>query len=87
VEVRALAFDVFGTLLNWRSTIASAFRESGLSPDPEELADDWRARAVAATQALNQQQRRGEPSMSFTRSRSVSSWASAASSLKTRAAR
>jgi 2-haloacid dehalogenase len=57
VEVRALTFDVFGTLLDWRSTIASAFRESGLSPDPEELADDWRTRALAATQEINQEQR------------------------------
>ena len=44
MEVRALAFDVFGTLLDWRSTIAEAFRDSGLSGDPEELAVDWRER-------------------------------------------
>jgi 2-haloacid dehalogenase len=55
--VRALAFDVFGTLLDWRSTIASAFRDSGLEADPDELADDWRARALAATQDVNQKQR------------------------------
>jgi len=57
VEVRALTFDVFGTLLDWRPTIASALRESGLSPHPEELADDWRARALAATREVNQKQR------------------------------
>jgi 2-haloacid dehalogenase len=57
VEVRALAFDVFGTLLDWRSTIASAFRESGLEADPGELADDWRARVLAATQDVNQKRR------------------------------
>jgi hypothetical protein len=28
VEVRALTFDVFGTLLDWRSTMARAFGES-----------------------------------------------------------
>ncbi len=55
--VRALAFDVFGTLLDWRSRIASAFRDSGLEVDPDELADDWRARALAATQEVNQKQR------------------------------
>ncbi len=55
--VRALAFDVFGTLLDWRSTIANAFRDSGLEADPDELADDWRARALAATQDVNQKQR------------------------------
>jgi 2-haloacid dehalogenase len=57
MNVRALTFDVFGTLLDWRSTITSAFRESGLEPDPEDLSDDWRARALAATQQVNQRQR------------------------------
>jgi 2-haloacid dehalogenase len=62
VEVRALTFDVFGTLLDWRSTIASAFRERGLEADSEELADEWRARALAATQAVN---REGRPWRTF----------------------
>jgi 2-haloacid dehalogenase len=44
MAVRALAFDVFGTLVDWRSGVAAAFRESGVASDPEELADDWRAR-------------------------------------------
>jgi 2-haloacid dehalogenase len=44
MEVRALAFDVFGTLVDWRSGVAEAFRASGLSSDAEELADAWRAR-------------------------------------------
>jgi 2-haloacid dehalogenase len=44
VAVRALVFDVFGTLVDWRSGVADAFRVSGLSGDPEELADAWRAR-------------------------------------------
>lgn len=57
VEVHALTFDVFGTLFDWRSTITSAFRESGLEADPEELADDWRGRALAATQEVNREQR------------------------------
>ena len=55
--MRALTFDVFGTLLDLRSTIASAFGDSGLEADPGELADDWRARTVAATQDVNQKQR------------------------------
>lgn len=42
--VRALAFDVFGTLVDWRSHVAEAFRAAGVGGDPEELADDWRAR-------------------------------------------
>jgi 2-haloacid dehalogenase len=44
VAVRALVFDVFGTLVDWRSGVAEAFRACGLPGDPEELADAWRAR-------------------------------------------
>jgi 2-haloacid dehalogenase len=44
MAARALVFDVFGTLVDWRSGIAEAFRASGVAGDPEELADAWRAR-------------------------------------------
>ncbi len=44
MAVRALVFDVFGTLVDWRSGVAEAFRASGVSGDPAELADTWRAR-------------------------------------------
>ena len=44
MDVRALAFDVFGTLVDWRSGIASAFRTSGVAGDPQQLADAWRER-------------------------------------------
>jgi 2-haloacid dehalogenase len=44
MAVRALVFDVFGTLVDWRSGVAGAFRASGVSDDPYELADAWRAR-------------------------------------------
>jgi 2-haloacid dehalogenase len=44
VAVRALVFDVFGTLVDWRSGIAEAFRMSDVPGDPHELADAWRAR-------------------------------------------
>jgi 2-haloacid dehalogenase len=44
MKVRALAFAVFGTLVDWRSGIADAFRVSGVPGDPHELADAWRAR-------------------------------------------
>lgn len=44
MAVRALVFDVFGTLVDWRTGIAEAFRASGAGGDPEELADEWRAR-------------------------------------------
>jgi 2-haloacid dehalogenase len=53
VEVRAVAFDVFGTLVDWRSTIAGAFADAGVPGDPGELADDWRARLWPATAAVN----------------------------------
>ena len=39
---RALAFDVFGTLVDWRTGIARAAEELGL--DGESFADAWRAR-------------------------------------------
>jgi 2-haloacid dehalogenase len=44
VPVRALVFDVFGTLVDWRTGIAAAFRRAGVAGDPHELADDWRGR-------------------------------------------
>jgi 2-haloacid dehalogenase len=44
MSVRALVFDVFGTLVDWRTGIAQAFRGSGVPGDPEELADAWRNR-------------------------------------------
>jgi 2-haloacid dehalogenase len=44
MAVRALAFDVFGTLVDWRSGVAEAFRAGGVPGDPEELADAWRGR-------------------------------------------
>jgi 2-haloacid dehalogenase len=57
VVVRALAFDVFGTLVDWRSGIASAFRSSGTPGDPEELADAWRERYVPIMLEVNAGQR------------------------------
>jgi 2-haloacid dehalogenase len=53
VEVTALTFDVFGTLVDWRSGIAEAFRSHGFE-NGDELADDWRARLWPATGAVNQ---------------------------------
>jgi 2-haloacid dehalogenase len=43
MAVRALVFDVFGTLVDWRTGIAEAFRVSEVADNPEELADAWRA--------------------------------------------
>jgi 2-haloacid dehalogenase len=55
--VRALAFDVFGTLVDWRSGITGAFRSSGTPGDPEQLADAWRARYVPIMLEVNAGQR------------------------------
>ncbi len=44
MDIRALVFDVFGTLVDWRSGVAAAWRAEGVAGDPEALADDWRAR-------------------------------------------
>jgi 2-haloacid dehalogenase len=54
VAVRALAFDVFGTLVDWRSGVSDAFQASGLAGDPEELADAWRARCRPILAGLNE---------------------------------
>jgi 2-haloacid dehalogenase len=44
MALRALVFDVFGTLVDWRSGVADAFRSNRVPGDPEELADAWRSR-------------------------------------------
>src|SRR4051812_49747517 len=54
MAVRAVAFDVFGTLVDWRSGVADAFRASGVSGDPYELADAWRARYRPILAEVNQ---------------------------------
>ena len=53
VAVRALVFDVFGTLVDWRSGIAEAFGRSGVPGDPDELADAWRARYIPILEEVN----------------------------------
>ena len=46
-SIRALAFDVFGTVVDWRTSVAREAREigsaKGFSVDWEQFADDWRA--------------------------------------------
>ena len=46
-NVRALVFDVFGTVVDWRSSVArdvaALARRKGLSIDAEKFADAWRA--------------------------------------------
>jgi 2-haloacid dehalogenase len=53
MPVRALVFDVFGTLLDWRSGVAEAFAASGVPGAPFELADAWRARYRPILEEVN----------------------------------
>jgi 2-haloacid dehalogenase len=53
MAVRALVFDVFGTLLDWRSGVAEAFGASAVPGDPYELADAWRARYRPILEEVN----------------------------------
>ena len=59
-EIRALAFDVFGTVVDWRGSIAREARalagEHGLEVDGEAFADAWRAGYAPAMDRV----RRGE---------------------------
>jgi 2-haloacid dehalogenase len=57
LAVRALVFDVFGTLVDWRSGIARAFLASKVPGDPEELADAWRAGFWPLLAAVNADKR------------------------------
>lgn len=47
-EIKALTFDVFGTVVDWRTSVArqvrSLARNKGLEVDAEAFADAWRAR-------------------------------------------
>ncbi len=54
MAVRALVFDVFGTLVDWRSGIAEGFRASAVPGDPYELADAWRARYRPILEEVNE---------------------------------
>jgi len=57
MPVRALVFDVFGTLVDWRSTVAEAFRASGVAGDPGELAIEWRERFWPVIAEVNKGER------------------------------
>jgi len=48
VQVSALLFDVFGTVVDWRSSVAAEVRELGWPVDPAAFADAWRAGYVPA---------------------------------------
>jgi 2-haloacid dehalogenase len=56
LTVRAVLFDVFGTVVDWRSGIAAAVRSladrHGLELDSDAFADSWRARYQPAMQQV-----------------------------------
>ncbi|CAN3126419.1 haloacid dehalogenase type II [Mycobacterium sp. smrl_JER01] len=58
--IRALAFDVFGTVVDWRSSVIRELtefgRRNGVTADWPRFADDWRAGYVPAMDRV----RRGE---------------------------
>ncbi len=49
----ALVFDVFGTLVDWRTNIAKAFAACDVPGDTHELADAWRARYAPILMEVN----------------------------------
>ncbi len=51
-EIRALFFDVFGTLVDWRGSIARAVAAHGLPVDGGVFADAWRAEYQPAMEAV-----------------------------------
>jgi 2-haloacid dehalogenase len=59
--VRAVLFDTFGTVVDWRSGISSAVRafaaDRALTLDPGEFADAWRARYQPSLERVRSGQR------------------------------
>lgn len=59
--VRAVLFDTFGTVVDWRSGIAAAVHDfadrHGLAVDPGAFADTWRARYQPAMERVRSGQR------------------------------
>ena len=59
--VRAVLFDVFGTVVDWRTGVAAAVRdfaaEHGLTVEPGAFADAWRARYGPAMQRVTRGER------------------------------
>jgi 2-haloacid dehalogenase len=65
MDIDVVAFDVFGTLVDWRSSIASAFEriggEAGLDADWPAAADAWRSRYYPALARVLRGERSFQP--------------------------
>jgi 2-haloacid dehalogenase len=65
VQIEVVAFDVFGTLVDWRTSIAAALaeagRDAGLQADWPAVADAWRGRYKPAVTAVARGERPFEP--------------------------
>ena len=62
--VRAVLFDVFGTVVDWRSGVTAAVKDfaagRGLTLDPEAFADAWRAQYQPSMERVRSGERRYE---------------------------
>ena len=60
-DIQALLFDVFGTVVDWRSCISDEIRllarQHDVACDAEQLADEWRAQYQPAMEAIRSGQR------------------------------
>jgi len=65
VDIEVIAFDVFGTLVDWRSSITDAFaragRAAGLTADWAAAADAWRSRYYPAMAMVLNGEREFQP--------------------------
>ena len=81
-DVRALTFDVFGTVVDWRSTVirevtAALGEAKGLSADWETFADRWRFEGyVGGIQAIRRASAPSPPPTPSTGPSSTSFWPS-----------
>jgi 2-haloacid dehalogenase len=57
VDVRALVFDVFGTVVDWRSGVAREVRRLVPDVDAEAFADAWRGRYAPSMDRVRQGER------------------------------
>jgi len=51
-EVKALCFDVFGTVVDWRGSIAREVEALGIDGDGQAFADAWRGRYQPAMEEV-----------------------------------